>query len=225
MTRQQWKGGPHDQSVFYALGFYLIRDLHHPIFNPLRIQDMLDFINTLDQNSAAILAKQASSAMSDRAAPNTSDRYGFVDTGKAIEILHGHGFNVVSAMQQKARLKDDQPFAAHMLRFENLAYTNDSGTMPQILLLNSHNTRTSLGLGQGCFRYACSNNIVLASAGVFTRLRHNLATVAGFEDMVREQAKALPVTMQRIESMQRAEIDLDQAAQWPRTVASLGVGI
>lgn len=166
---------------------------------------MLDFNLTAEQNAAQIVNDFAPASLSTTAAPTVSSRYAFINSSKAIDILADYGFHATAAQQQKSRDKSKAPYAAHMLRFQNEAFSTGEG-IPELLLLNSHNKRTSLGLGQGFFRYACSNNVVLATSGIFQRLRHNAATESAFENLVAEKAAGLPETMARIETMQGAEI-------------------
>ena len=166
---------------------------------------MLDFNLTVEQNAAQIVNDFAPASLSTSAAPTVSSRYAFINSAKAIDILADYGFHATAAQQQKSRDKSKAPYAAHMLRFQNEAFATGEG-IPELLLLNSHNKRTSLGLGQGFFRYACSNNVVLATSGIFQRLRHNAATESAFEKLVAEKAAGLPETMARIETMQNAPI-------------------
>jgi hypothetical protein len=167
---------------------------------------MLDFTT----DAAKIVADFAPASLTTRAAPTVSSRYSFINSAKALDILASYGFHPTAAQQQRSRDKSKAPYAAHMLRFQNEAYRTSEG-IPELLLLNSHNRRTSLGLGQGFFRYACSNNVVLATSGIFQRLRHNAATEAAFENLVIEKAAGLPETMARIERLQNGSIDACKA--------------
>ena len=174
---------------------------------------MLDFTT----DAAKIVADFAPASLTTRAAPTVSSRYSFINSAKALDILASYGFHPTAAQQQRSRDKSKAPYAAHMLRFQNEAYRTSEG-IPELLLLNSHNRRTSLGLGQGFFRYACSNNVVLATSGIFQRLRHNAATEAAFENLVKEKAAGLPETMARIERLQNRELPFELR---PRLVADM----
>jgi len=172
----------------------------------------------LDFQTQDLVAKMAPAALSDVASPNVTSRYGFINTGTAVEILADHGFQPVHASQQHSRKPENSAYAAHLIRFENenlnqmFSGLDNGNTNPQLIILNSHNKRTSLGLGQGMFRYACSNNLVYASAGVFSRLRHNAATVTAYEDIVRDKVKSLPNVMDTIQRMVETT-SLDESSQ------------
>jgi len=180
---------------------------------------MLDFNQTTDN----ILETRAPAALSNLPAPTVTNKYGFINTNTAIEILADYGFHTVSASQQGSRKAENAPFAAHLLRFENPSLNRmftglkNGDTNPQLIVLNSHNKRTSLGIGQGFFRYACSNNLVYAAAGVFSRLRHNQATVSAYEDIVTAKVESLPSTMETISRMVSLE-DLD-----PTTIRNFAI--
>ena len=191
---------------------------------------MLDYTIAITEKDVAheLLTGSAPAALSQDPAPTVSNKYGFINSSKAVDILADYGFYPVHASQQRSHKKENNAFAAHLIRFESLADDDGGhtdldidGTKPQIILLNSHNKRTSLGLGQGFFRYACSNNLVFAANGVFSRLRHNQATVAAYEDLVREKVKSLPSTMETIRKMVETPIDTQTAKQFARQACSL----
>ena len=191
---------------------------------------MLDYTISITEKDVAteLLTGSAPAALSQSAAPTVSNKYGFINSSKAVDILADYGFFPVHASQQRSHKKENIGYAAHLIRFESLAADDGGhtdldidGTKPQIILLNSHNKRTSLGLGQGFFRYACSNNLVFASNGVFSRLRHNQATVAAYEDIVKDKVKSLPSTMETIRKMVETPIDAATAKQFATQACSL----
>ena len=191
---------------------------------------MLDYTIKITEKDVAneLLIGSAPAALSQDPAPTVSNKYGFINSSKAVDILADYGFFPVHASQQRSHKKENNAFAAHLIRFESLAADDGGhtdldidGTKPQIILLNSHNKRTSLGLGQGFFRYACSNNLVFASNGVFSRLRHNQATVAAYEDIVKDKVKSLPSTMETIRKMVETPINTETAQLFARQACSL----
>ena len=207
----------------YWLGFNTEAQLSTPTIES--DQKMLDF-ETTNQNE--MVSRLAPAALSNVASPNVTSRYGFINTGTAVDILADHGFHAVHASQQHSRNPANSAYAAHLIRFENEALNKmfeglDNGnTNPQLIILNSHNKRTSLGLGQGMFRYACSNNLVFASAGVFSRLRHNAATVTAYEDIVRDKVKSLPNVMDTIQRMvELTDLSTSDQEQFARDACSL----
>ena len=69
-----------------------------------------------------------------------SKKYQFMTTSDLIDIMAKLGWFVVDGKQQKT--KGDVTTAKHMLRFRNPDIQWNNGTVPEILVINSHN-RTS----------------------------------------------------------------------------------
>ena len=92
-----------------------------------------------------------------------SEKYSHVPTSKVIDLLRGADFVPVKAYETKTRKADRHGFQKHMVRFrhESLGYQGDS--VPEIVVINSHDGTTGLQLWSGMFRMICSNGIVAAS--------------------------------------------------------------
>ena len=159
-------------------------------------------------------------AFTDHASPETSERYGFVSTAQAIEIIADHGFQPVRAIQKPVRKVAELPFADHMLSFQAPMNIGDVEAAPEIIIYNSHNGKSALKAFAGAFRFICSNGLV-AGEGFEARLRHNRLTAQGFADLIAEQAKALPDLMQRIERMKQVKISDKTQLDFIRNAVSL----
>ncbi len=144
-------------------------------------------------------------AFTDHAAPETSGRYGFVNTLQAIDILADHNFRPVRAIQTPVRKAGSEKYAAHMLTFSTVGNVADLEFRPEIILYNSHNARSSLKLFAGCFRFICSNGLV-AGEGFQSRMRHSKLTADAFCNLVKEQADNLPAMMHRVERLRETNL-------------------
>jgi hypothetical protein len=173
-----------------------------------------DLIHTHRPDASALTRDQVQqscpAAFTDHASPETSDRYGFVSTANAIDILADHGFAPVRAIQKPVRKAEQLPFADHMLTFAPTALA-DTGApdRAEIVLYNSHNGKSALKLFVGAFRFICSNGMV-AGEGFEAKARHSRLSANLFSDMVADQAKSLPDMMQRIERMKQTPLERDQ---------------
>ena len=171
--------------------------------------------------SRETLQQDCPAAFTGHASPELSERYGFVSTAQAIDILADHGFAPVRAIQKPVRKADQLPFADHMIAFKpTAAFSHNGHESPEILLYNSHNGKSSLRLYAGIFRFVCSNGIV-AGEGFSAKLRHSRLTADSFADMMIEQAQALPELLERAENMKERDIDLSQAKAFTLKAASL----
>ena len=173
-----------------------------------------DLIHTHNPNAEALTREQVKqscpAAFTAHASPATSERYGFVSTANAIDILADHGFAPVRAIQKPVRKAEQLQFADHMITFAPTGLA-DTGApdRAEIVLYNSHNGKSALKLFAGSFRFICSNGMV-AGEGFEAKARHSRLTANGFSDMVAEQAQSLPAMMQQIERMKQTPLEREQ---------------
>lgn len=183
-----------------------------------------DLIHRHNENATALtmaqLQEQCPAAFSDHAAPETSDRYGFVSTASAIEILLDNGFEPVRAIQKPSRKNESALFNDHMITFNAPKLYDGAGERGELILYNSHNARSSLKLFAGAFRFICSNGIV-AGEGFQAKLRHSKLTANNFDALVQEQAQALPDLLDRIENLKSVTWDAKRVLDFAYNAASL----
>jgi len=174
-----------------------------------------DLIHTHKPNAATLtrdeVMQACPAAFTKHASPATSERYGFVSTSNAIDILADHGFAPVRAIQKPVRKMSDLAYADHMLTFAPTGLADPTAPdRAEIVLYNSHNGKSALKLFAGNFRMICSNGLV-AGEGFEAKARHSKLTAQGFSDMVTQQAESLPEMMQRIERMKETTLETWQA--------------
>jgi hypothetical protein len=104
------------------------------------------------------------------------ERYGFIPTIQVIEALRTEGWQPVSAREQLVRLYDRRGFTRHIVRLRQpgLAFDKVGDTLPELVLLNSHDGTSAYQMHAGLFRLACSNGMVVAD-GTFAKIsvRHS----------------------------------------------------
>lgn len=120
------------------------------------------------------LKKRAPSVFADKAWSKMSENYTFVPTTMVMEALKKMGMVPVSATQRKA--KHDPTVARHMVRFAKsadlkIARQKDE-TLPEVVLVNSHNGRSAFKMYYGLYRLVCSNGLVVSDATVGMTKRH-----------------------------------------------------
>jgi len=171
---------------------------------------MFDLIYTQKENATALdfntIIDDCPAVLTETKSPETSGKYGFVNTMQAMQILGDYGFRPTKAMQQPSRKPENKPFAMHCISF---AHDDDlrnpyNETRPEIILYNSHDGKSALKLFAGAYRFICSNGIV-AGDGFQSKMRHSKKTANGFETLLKETAESLPRMMQRIATMQETE--------------------
>ena len=160
--------------------------------------------------------------LTETAAPETSGRYGFINTKQAMQLLGDYGFRPTQATQRPSRKASHKPFAMHAISF---AHDRDLGksnweSRPEVTIFNSHDGKACLSLYAGVYRAICSNHL-LGGDGFKSKMRHSHTTANGFETMLKETAANLPRMMQRVAALQETNVDHGAAIDFACNAAAL----
>jgi hypothetical protein len=127
-----------------------------------------------------------------------SDRYTYIPTVSVLEGLMREGFNPVAVRQSSARDVERKEFTKHMIRLrrDGDAFRGVGDTLPEIVLVNSHDGTSSYHLDAGLFRLVCLNGMVVADATFASvRVPHKGDVVdkviEGAHSVIAESVKAL----------------------------------
>jgi hypothetical protein len=106
----------------------------------------------------------APSAFATEAHESRSNRYAFIPTAAVIEGLAGAGFLPFKASQSTTRTEGRENHTKHMVRFRrmenSIQHVGDS--VPEVVMVNSHDGTSAYKLTAGIFRFVCSNGLVVA---------------------------------------------------------------
>jgi len=117
-----------------------------------------------------------------------SAKYRFFPTVHVVEGLMNAGFAVVRAQQSRSRIEGKQEYTKHMLRFRHrdMAEAAVDSTVPEVVVVNSHDGTSAYKLSLGLFRVRCTNGLVVKSASIEdVSVRHS-----GQESLVQEVIEA-----------------------------------
>ena len=110
----------------------------------------------------------APSAVQGHAHSSRSSKYAFIPTLEIIKGMFKAGFNVFSASESRTRDASRRGFVKHMLRFRREGQTalavGDS--LPEVVLVNSHDGSSRYKLMAGIFRLVCSNGMIVADCSL-----------------------------------------------------------
>lgn len=127
-----------------------------------------------------------------------SDRYTYIPTVDVLNGLTREGFSPVAVRQSRARDADKREFTKHMIRLrrDGDAYRGVGDTLPEIVLVNSHDGTSSYQLNAGLFRLVCLNGMVVSDATFASvRVPHKGDVVSkvieGAYTVINESVKAL----------------------------------
>lgn len=109
----------------------------------------------------------APSIFAEGAWKNMSERYLMVPTIHVINQMRDEGFYPVRAAQSRSRIPGKQDYTKHMVVFRqpgNLVQVG--GSIPEIILLNSHDGSSGYQVHGGMFRLVCKNGLMVADATI-----------------------------------------------------------
>jgi hypothetical protein len=128
-----------------------------------------------------------------------SARYAYIPTVEVITAMMEEGFKPFEAKQSKTRLADKQDFTKHMIRFRHPDAAREikvGDSIPEIVLINSHDGSSAYKLMAGLFRLVCSNGLIVADGTINEinvqhkgNIAHNV--IEGSFKIVEEAPKAL----------------------------------
>lgn len=119
---------------------------------------------TLDQ-----LRLYAPSAFATAAHESRSDRYTYIPTSEVIRGLMREGFQPFKATQSRSRIEGKTEFTKHMIRFRHpdaITTLKVGDSVPEVVLVNSHDGTSAYKLSAGLFRLVCSNGLMVADSTV-----------------------------------------------------------
>lgn len=141
------------------------------------------------------IQKKAPSVFAAAPHERVSGRYQFISTLSMIEGLSREGWLPIHAEESRARLPDRRGFTKHLIRFcrvdDRLPMVGDS--IPEIVLVNSHDASCAYQIHAGLFRLVCSNGMIVADADMGqVRRRHTGDAVGEIIEGTYEIVEELP---------------------------------
>lgn len=139
-----------------------------------------------------------------------SGSYRFFRTDTLVREMRGSGFEVVEVQQGNSIDPERARLTKHLLRFVQRERLNSRGyaegeEVPEIILVNSHDGRSSWQLRGGIFRCVCSNGLVVASEefGMINirHVGHDYADVISASLKLTERVPAIQDKIARMKSI------------------------
>lgn len=182
---------------------------------------MQNVLNTMQLHALA------PAAFTEHGADRMSERYAHVNTSHVIEVLSQHGFQPVSAKQDRVNSRDPR-FVRHTVTLRHADFIGQPSQVgeevPQILLVNSHNGRTKLRMFAGMYRFVCSNGLVIGQHKYKMELAHKGDLSAQVADYVNVIGSGLGEVSKTIEIWRGIELTPAKADEFAREAAKLRFG-
>jgi len=110
------------------------------------------------------IALRAPSILATQPVPGASDKYSFVPTTAAIEMIMGAGWKPYSAYQSHVRKDYKRGFQRHVINFTmGQEVTAVGDEIFSLMLSNSHDRGSAFQLSMGVYRLVCSNGLIIGS--------------------------------------------------------------
>jgi len=118
---------------------------------------------TMDQ-----LRQLVPSAFATQAHESRSARYAYIPTSAVIEGLMKEGFQPFKATQGRSRIEGKTEYTKHMIRFRHASQNNIQvgDSVPEVVMVNSHDGTSQYELMAGIFRLICLNGAVVSESTI-----------------------------------------------------------
>lgn len=162
----------------------------------------------------AELRLDAPSVYAGCAYPKVSKRYHFIPTTDIVERLALIGWFPVFAQETRVRRLDRFGYSKHLVRFRRMdgALPMVGDTIPEIVLVNSHDGSCSYVLYIGLFRRACLNGMVIPYGKAMNLLRRRHSGTA-LDDVIEgtcEIVEELPAIAAKVETFSETHLGLTE---------------
>ncbi len=149
------------------------------------------------------LRQLAPSAFASQAHHSRSTRYAYIPTSNIIEAMMREGFQPFKASQSLPRIEDKFGYAKHLIRFRHASIMERTDirvgdSIPEVVLVNSHDGTSAYKLMAGLLRLVCSNGLVIAESTTGSLSVHHSGNVVrkvieGSFEIVKNATRALEV--------------------------------
>lgn len=157
-----------------------------------------------------------------------SERYTYIPTSEIVTGLRREGFIPTEVRQAGSRIEGKAEFTKHMIRFRHAAMADfrsagikAGDSIPEIVLVNSHDGTSSYQLMSAMFRVICSNGLISASGsgGRSVRVPHSGDIMHQVIDGCVEILEDMPQTLARVDHF--AQLQLSEGEQRAFAAAAL----
>lgn len=151
----------------------------------------------------------APSVFASEAHSSRTARYAYVPTAELLTGLRREGFLPMEIRQAGSRIEGKAEYTKHLIRFRHASQTalKVGDSVPEIVLVNSHDGTSSYQLMSGLFRLICSNGLIV-SEGPQTSLRipHSGQARDLVIDGAIEILDSLPATAEQVHSFESLDL-------------------
>jgi hypothetical protein len=153
----------------------------------------------------------------------TSEKYRFIPTRNALDVLAGFGWQPVEARESSVKKSENLGYQRHLIKLRNDRFADiaKSGVQPEIVLINSHGGASSFLLFAAFHELVCRNGLIIHHDTAETRIAH----VGYADERVAEALSVLGEMFPRLlglrEEWREIRLDLSQQIGFATAAAAL----
>lgn len=179
------------------------------VFLPVRNGDLSRYPTISQQNAHA----------------STSEHYAFISTMQPVNVLREMGWEVSHVAQQKVRLAEKNGFQRHALKFmqvgQNQALTVGQ-TIPQLVLVNSHEGSAAFRFFLGLFEVRCSNGLMVERGSLAEmRVLHRGYTDQKVADGITSVLPQIPAILTQVETWKSTKLETPEVQAFAESAIEL----
>lgn len=158
------------------------------------------------------IGQYAPSALAVRAHESRSDRYAYIPTLDVINGMINAGFQPFKASQSTSRIEGKGEFTKHMIRFRRAGaqLTNVGDSIPEVVLVNSHDGTSAYKLIAGMFRLVCSNGLIVADSTIGSVSVHHKGNI--LDNVIEGSCRIIS----------DSQVAMDRVSQWSNLQLTTG---
>jgi len=165
------------------------------------------------------------SVFAERKHDSRSSRYTYLPTAQLLNGMRDAGFLPVEVRQGGSSDETRRGFTKHLIRFRRPGVVQNVGdSVPELIMLNSHDGTSSYQFMSGWFRLVCSNGLVVADTnkeinGIRVGHRGNI-----LDDVIEASYRVIDETEEQgrlIEDMTRIELSHEEQTAFALAARSL----
>lgn len=165
---------------------------------------------------------QAPSIFSEEAHEKTSSKYKLIPTIESVKGLQEAGFYPVKATESRCRTIENKPFVKHEIRFRKPGILYGVGDyLPEIILTNSHDGKSSYQLRAGVYRLICSNGLTVGNDIFCRKIRHQKNCVEEVIHSAQEIIELVPEIIDKVEEWKGITLDVEARKVYSESAALL----
>lgn len=175
----------------------------NPFLNEIQLKEIAPSVFAVDQSA------------------QLSSKYTQIPTIEIVKGFESIGFGVVKASQSTCRDEGKKAHVKHMLRLRNRETVEVGGIHPEIVLVNSHDGKSSYQLRAGVYRLVCSNGMIVGNDLFSHKVRHQGDILKEVIEGSLELIKRFPEVIDTVNRWK--SIQLDNHARLAYAHAAMGL--